>query len=122
MIYVVNKDTFIGEYTSNLIFDVDINTPLENPFKIGGKYNIKNKIVPNEKISNLAYISYFNAMYSKDKEFTKYFDEIYNAVKTGKDVYLQTHYAPLYCHADIIEKKIEEKLLQEKIIINNIQL
>ena len=114
MIYVVNKDTFIGEYTSDLRFNVDENTPLENPFKVGGVYNLKNKTVPNEKISNLTYAAYFNLMYGKNKDFTDYFNDIYNSVKTGKDVYLQTHYAPSFCHADIIEKKIEEKLLKEK--------
>ena len=43
------------------------------------------------------------------------FDEIYEYYKTGKDVYLGCFCAPNPCHADVIARKLQQKLIKEKL-------
>jgi hypothetical protein len=57
---------------------------------------------------------YFDGMYGTNEEFTKAFDEIYEYYKTGKDVYLGCFCAPNPCHADVIARKLQQKLIKEK--------
>lgn len=90
-------------------------SPLGNPFTYNGKRSSLAKLsfkTAEEAIE--AYEKYFDAMYGNDEEFTKAFDEIYNFYKTGKDVYLGCFCKPNPCHADIIAKKLQKKLLKEK--------
>lgn len=61
------------------------------------------------------YSSYFDMQYGRNKEFTTAIDEIYEIYKSGEDVYLECYCAPLPCHGDIIVKKLEKRLLKEKI-------
>ena len=91
------------------------NSPLGNPFTHQGKrINLAKQSFPTVEQAIEAYEMYFDAMYGKDDEFTKAFDEIYDFYKTGKDVYLGCFCAPGKCHASIIAKKLQQKLIKEK--------
>ena len=61
------------------------------------------------------YDTYFDTQYGKNKEFTAVIDEIYEKYKNGETIYLECYCAPLPCHGDIIVKKLQQRLLKEKI-------
>lgn len=90
-------------------------SPLGNPFTHNGKRSSLAKLsfkTAEEAIE--AYEKYFDVMYGSNKEFTEAFDKIYDYYKTGKDVYLGCFCAPNPCHAQIIAKKLQQKLIKEK--------
>lgn len=92
------------------------NSPLGNPYTHKGKRtNLAKLSFPTVEQALDAYDLYFDAMYGKDEEFTKAFDEIYEFYKTGKDVYLGCFCKPGKCHGDIIAKKLQQKLVREKL-------
>jgi len=91
------------------------NSPLGNPFTHNGKRSNIAKLTfktVDEAID--AYERYFDVMYGNDKAFTNAFDEIYEYYKTGNDVYLGCFCAPGKCHASIIAKKLQQRLIKEK--------
>lgn len=91
-------------------------SPLGNPYTHKGKRtNLAKLSFPTVEQALEAYDLYFDAMYGKDEEFTKAFDEIYEFYKTGKDVYLGCFCKPGPCHGDIIAKKLQQKLVREKL-------
>lgn len=93
-----------------------VSSPLGNPFTHNGKRTSLAKLsFPTVEQAIKAYEMYFDKMYGYDEEFTKAFDEIYDYYRTGKDVYLGCFCAPGPCHADIIAKKLQQKLIREKI-------
>ena len=61
------------------------------------------------------YDTYFDTQYGRNREFTAVIDEIYEKYKNGETVYLECYCAPLPCHGQIIVKKLQQKLLKEKI-------
>lgn len=61
------------------------------------------------------YDEYFDIMYGHNKEFTDAVDEIYEHYKNGETVYLGCFCKPLSCHGDIIKRKLEQRLIKEKI-------
>lgn len=61
------------------------------------------------------YDSYFDMQYKYNKEFRDLIDEIYTVYKTGTDVYLECYCKPEPCHGDVIVKKLQQRLLREKI-------
>ena len=61
------------------------------------------------------YDTYFDTQYGRNKEFTAIIDEIYEKYKNGETIYLECYCAPLPCHGDIIVKKLQQRLLKEKI-------
>jgi hypothetical protein len=61
------------------------------------------------------YSTYFDTMYGHNESFTSVVDEIYEKYKNGEDVYLECFCKPLPCHGDIIARKLEKRLLKEKI-------
>ena len=61
------------------------------------------------------YDTYFDTQYGRNKEFTAVIDEIYEKYKNGETIYLECYCAPLPCHGDIIVKKLQQRLLKEKI-------
>ena len=61
------------------------------------------------------YDEYFDIMYGHNKEFTETVDEIYEHYKNGETVYLGCFCKPLTCHGDIIKRKLEQRLIKEKI-------
>jgi hypothetical protein len=119
MIHVINikqEDHSLDEGYFYVGRSKAMNSPLGNPFTYNGKRSSLAKLsfkTAEEAIQ--AYEKYFDAMYGKDEEFTKAFDEIYEFYKTGKDVYLGCFCKPEKCHADIIAKKLQQKLIKEKL-------
>ena len=61
------------------------------------------------------YDTYFDTQYGRNREFTAVIDEIYEKYKNGETVYLECYCAPLPCHGQIIVKKLQQRLLKEKI-------
>ena len=61
------------------------------------------------------YDAYFDKMYAEDEKYRKAIDEIYEKYKSGETVYLGCYCKPLPCHGDIIKKKLEQRLIREKI-------
>ena len=116
MIHVINKNTFDGEYKSKFIFPIDRMTPLGNPFTFNGiKSNLAKLSFATREEALEAYEEYFKASYGVNVELTKYFNEIYEAYKSGEDVYLVCHCKPSPCHGDFLEKQLTKKFILEKI-------
>ena len=91
-------------------------SPLANPFTHNGKRSSLAKLSFKTREQAIeAYEKYFDAMYGNDDEFTKAFDEIYEYYKAGNDIYLGCFCAPEPCHASIIAKKLQQKLVKEKL-------
>lgn len=61
------------------------------------------------------YAGYFDLMYENNEKFKSLVDEIYEKYKSGEDVYLECYCAPQPCHGDIIRRKLEQRLIKEKI-------
>jgi len=61
------------------------------------------------------YSSYFDLQYGRDESFTEIIDEMYEKYKNGEDIYLECYCHPLKCHGDIIAKKLQKRLLKERI-------
>ena len=92
-----------------------ISSQLGNPFTHGGKRTSLAKLsFPTAKQAIEAYELFFDKMYGTNDEFTKAFDDIYEVYKSGKDIYLGCWCAPNPCHAEIIAKKLQQKLIKEK--------
>lgn len=118
MVHVINIKN--EDYSTNEGFfyvgrSKNNNSPLGNPFTYNGKRsNIAKLSFKTAEEAIAAYEKYFDVMYGKDEEFTKAFDEIYEFYKTGKDVFLGCFCAPKKCHAEIIAKKLQQRLIKEK--------
>ena len=63
----------------------------------------------------LKYDTYFDTQYGRNRDFTVAIDEIYEKYRNGEDVYLECYCHPNKCHGDIIVKKLQQRLLKEKI-------
>lgn len=61
------------------------------------------------------YSGYFDIQYNCNPEFKAVVDEIFEKYKNGEDIYLECYCHPLPCHGDIIAKKLQKRLLKEKI-------
>lgn len=61
------------------------------------------------------YSSYYDLMYKSNPEFRKLIDEIYEKYKSGVDVYLEDSDYDIECTGEIIKKKLEKRLVLEKI-------
>ena len=61
------------------------------------------------------YSAYYDLMYKNNKEFRGLIDEIYDKYKSGIDVYLEDSDYDTECTGDIIKKKLEKRLVLEKI-------
>lgn len=91
--------------------------PLGNPFTHDGKKSsIARLSFPTREEAINAFEMYFDQMYGKNNDLTRAFDEIYDKYKNGEDIYLGCYCKPLPCHGDIIAKKLQEKLVKEKLI------
>lgn len=65
------------------------------------------------------YSSYFDMMYSSNKEFRKIIDEIYEKYKNGEDVFLECYCGvgdngKKNCHGEVIVEKLQKRLIKEK--------
>ena len=118
MIYVYNTHnedhTNSGECNFYIGRSKDGN-PLGNPFTHNGvKTSIAKLSFKTREEAIEAYAKYFDALYGKDNDLTRAFDEIYEHYKNGEDIYLQCFCKPLPCHGDIIADRLQRKLIKEK--------
>ena len=114
MIYVYNSHN--EDYTSRPNnFYIGRPSTLGNPFSHNGVRSVfKTLTFKTREQAIEAYDKYFDAMYGKDEDFTKAFDEIYEHYKNGEDIYLQCFCKPNACHGDVIADKLQRKLIKEK--------
>jgi hypothetical protein len=98
------------------------NYPIYRPSVLGNPYtDVKDKqtkalyLVKSRDEAIKKYDDYFELKYGKDLKFTQIIDEIYEKYKNGETVYLECYCHPLPCHGDVIVKKLQRRLLKEKI-------
>ena len=72
-------------------------------------------VVPTREDAIEQYAHYFDAMYGHNVDFTNAVDKIYEAYKTGQDVYLGCYCYPQRCHCEIIADKLRSRLIKEKL-------
>ena len=115
MIYVYNSHD--EDHTSEKNnFYIGRPSILGNPFTYNGvKTSIAKLSFKTREESIEAYGKYFDAMYGKNEDFTKAFDEIYEHYKNGEDVYLQCFCKPKVCHGDVIAERLQRKLIKDKL-------
>ena len=127
MIYVynVNKEDHCSDKNDYYIGRGSI---FGNPYThIKDRKTLATFIVKTRDESIEKYSHYFDLMYGSNVEFTRAIDEIYKKYKRGEDIYLgcfckkylttdtNEHTDELSCHGDIIKKKLEQRLIKEKI-------
>ena len=61
------------------------------------------------------YSSYYDLMYKNNAAFRSLIDEIYEKYSSGVDVYLEDSDYDTNCTGEIIKKKLERRLVLEKI-------
>ena len=95
---------------------------IHRPYILSNPYtHIKDKqtkamfVVKTKEEALEKYNHYYDIMYGKNIEFTKTIDEIYEKYRKGEDIYLGCYCAPDICHGDIIARKLQGKLVKEKI-------
>lgn len=98
------------------------NYPIYRPSVLGNPYtDVKDKqtkalyLVKSRDEAIKKYDDYFDLKYGKDIKFTQIIDEIYEKYKKNETIYLECYCYPLPCHGDVIKKKIEQRLLREKV-------
>ena len=124
MIYVYNLR--VETHNGPNSFYIGRGSVLGNPYthikdrKTKAIYEVKDR---DEAIDR--YSDYFDLMYGSNIAYTKAIDEIYDLYKKGEDVYLgcfckkyqsnEYHNDEIRCHGDIIKRKLEQRLIKEKI-------
>jgi hypothetical protein len=115
MIYVYNRTKELHDGPNNYPIYRG-GSVLGNPYT-----DIKDKatkalfIVKNREEAIKRYESYFDMMYSGNCVFKETIDEIYEKYKNGEEIYLECYCSPLPCHGDVIAKKLQQRLIKEKI-------
>ena len=107
--YYIGRDKF-GNVLSNPYTHLDLNKTI-------ALYKCSSR---EEAVKN--YEIYFDAMYGSNIEFTKIIDEIYEKYKNGEEVFLGCwcdQNKP--CHGQVIAKKLQERLIKEKLKKHNIE-
>lgn len=95
---------------------------IHRPYVLANPYtHIKDKqtkalyVVSTREEAIEKYADYFDLMYGNNIKFTQEIDEIYEKYRRGEDILLGCYCAPLSCHGDIIIKKLQSRLIKEKI-------
>lgn len=95
---------------------------IHRPYILSNPYtHIKDKktkalyVVSSKEEAIEKYAHYFDIMYGRDVKFTKIIDEIYEKYRKGDDIYLGCYCSDKQCHGEVIIKKLQAKLLKEKI-------
>lgn len=110
------------------------NFRIYRPFLLGNLWtHIKDKktkamyVVNTREEAIRRYDKYFDMMYHSNLDFKDVVDEMYEKYKNGEDIYLEcyckkylsndttSHDDEVGCHGDIIKKKLEQRLIKEKI-------
>ena len=95
---------------------------IHRPYILSNPYtHIKDKqtkamfVVPTKEDAIERYSHYYDVMYGKNIEFTKTIDEIYKKYRNGEDIYLGCYCSDGQCHGNIIAKKLQARMIKEKI-------
>lgn len=95
---------------------------IHRPYTLSNPYtHIKDKqtkamfVVPSREEAIERYSHYFDVMYGKNIKFTAVIDEIYEKYRNGEEILLGCFCFPQNCHGDVIIKKLQARLLKEKI-------
>ena len=95
---------------------------IHRPYTLANPYtHIKDKetkalfVVSSREEAIERYSHYFDIMYGKNIKFTQIIDEIYAKYRNGEDILLGCYCAPKFCHGDVIIKKLQGRLLKEKL-------
>ena len=90
--------------------------PLGNPFTHNGvRTNLAKLTVKTREEAIEAYERYFDKAYEIDSEMRSIVDKMYEKYKNGETIYLQCFCKPLPCHGDVIAKKLQERLVRERL-------
>ena len=112
-VYNINTETHAGDKNNYLIHRPHI---LGNPYThIDDRKTLATYVVKTREEAIEKYGHYFDVMYSGNKAFRKAIDEIYEKYKNGEEIYLGCCCSPLPCHGDVIAKKLQQRLIKEKI-------
>ena len=100
----------------------DLNVPIYRPYILSNPYtHIKERktkakyVVPDRETAIKKYSEYFDEQYNTNKDFHDAVDVLYNLYKSGETIYLECYCAPEPCHGDVIEEKIQSRLIREKL-------
>lgn len=95
---------------------------IHRPYTLSNPYtHIKDRqtkamfVVPSREEAIERYSHYFDVMYGKNIKFTAVIDEIYEKYRNGEEILLGCFCYPKNCHGDVIIKKLQARLLKEKI-------
>ena len=97
---------------------------IHRPFILSNPYtHIRDKqtkamfVVSSREEAIERYSHYFDVMYGKNIKFTQVIDEIYEKYRRGEDILLGCYCAleKETCHGDIIIKKLQGRLIKEKL-------
>lgn len=111
-VYNRNKEMHDGQYNFPIFRG---KSHLSNPYTHIKDRKTKAVFVVDSRDEAIdAYSHYFDIMYGSDKNFTDEVDAIYEAYKTGNDVYLECYCHPERCHGDVIASKLRARLIKEK--------
>lgn len=114
VVYNLHEEDHSQEPNSYYIGRSKDGNPLGNPFTHNGvKTSLAKKSFKTREEAIEAYGRYFDAMYGRDEELTKAFDEIYEHYKNGEDIYLGCFCKPLPCHGEVLAERLQRKLVRE---------
>lgn len=110
-VYNRTKEIHDGEYNFPIFRGKSV---LANPYThIKDKKTLASFIVKDRDTAIDMYSHYFDVMYGSNIEFTNEVNKIYEAFKTGENVYLECYCHPERCHGDIIADKIRKMYIKE---------
>lgn len=113
-VIVYNKNT--EDHNGENSFYIGRGSCFGNPFTHIKDRETKAMVVVSDRDQAIdLYEPYFDKMYEQDEEFKKEFDKIFEMYQSGKDVFLACYCKPDRCHGDILEKKLIQFSMKEKI-------
>lgn len=113
-VIIYNKSN--EEHYGDNVFDISRPSVFGNPFTHIKNKDTKAMVVVSDRDKAIdLYSLYFDKMYQSDEEFKETFDKMYNMYENGRDIYLGCYCVPQRCHGEIIEKKLIQFSMKEKI-------
>jgi hypothetical protein len=111
-VFNVNDEEYFGDN----VYLIHRPYILSNPYTHIKDKQTKAMFVVNSREEAIRrYSHYYDIMYGSNIKFTNEIDEIYKKYRNGEDILLGCYCAPKSCHGDIIIKKLQCRLLKEKI-------
>ena len=103
--------------TGDNVFDISRPNTLSNPYThIKSKKTLAKRVVKDRETAISLYEKYFDEMVVKDGPFKNAFDKMFEAYKKYDEIFILC-YCKLNesCHGDYIIKKLQNRLVKEKI-------